>query len=111
MTTEKIAYFKQKLLEKRAQIEQDLSAFAHKDATGDFQGNYEDLGYSDEDNTTETINYNRDLEVERTMEQIIHQIDRALKRIDDGTYGKDIHTGKEISEARLEVLPEAETAL
>jgi len=35
----------------------------------------------------------------------IRQIDAALRRIDDGTYGICVKCGEEISQARLEALP------
>ena len=38
-------------------------------------------------------------------------IEAALKRIEDGTYGKCIDCGKDISERRLKALPEAERCL
>ena len=35
----------------------------------------------------------------------VEQIQAALKRMEEGTYGECVHCGEEISEARLEVLP------
>lgn len=35
-------------------------------------------------------------------------IDRALKRLDDGTYGRSVHSGKPIPAERLEADPAAE---
>ena len=41
-------------------------------------------------------------------EKTLESIDRALARIDAGTYGRDINTGEIIDERRLDILPEAE---
>lgn len=41
-------------------------------------------------------------------DDLIPKIDRALKRVDDGTYGKCTQCGEAISLDRLSVLPEAE---
>jgi RNA polymerase-binding transcription factor DksA len=41
----------------------------------------------------------------------VHLIEAALKRIEEGTYGKCIDCGKAIAKRRLEALPEAERCL
>lgn len=52
-----------------------------------------------------------DREIDRALddnaEHILHLIDEALKRIDDGTYGTCDSCGKPISEGRLEARPYA----
>ena len=39
--------------------------------------------------------------------QLIEEIDEALQRIDDGTYGQCARCGKPIDEKRLEAMPTA----
>ena len=52
-----------------------------------------------------------DREIDRALddnaEHILHSIDEALKRLDDGTYGTCDSCGKPISEGRLEARPYA----
>ncbi|MCA9393402.1 MAG: TraR/DksA family transcriptional regulator [Candidatus Omnitrophica bacterium] len=43
--------------------------------------------------------------------EVLHKINAALKRIDDGTYGFCLATGKPISQARLKAIPYAEYCL
>lgn len=57
------------------------------------------------DVATET--YDRELgdTLEGNSEQVLEEIDAALRRIDEGTYGVCTNCGKSISEERLEALP------
>jgi RNA polymerase-binding transcription factor DksA len=113
MEQEKLAMYKQMLLDKKREIKHGLSAYAHKDVNdeGGFAANYEDMGYNEEDNAQEMEAYDRNTAMEATMEEALGRIDRALDRIEKGTYGICIKTGKAISEARLKAMPEAETAI
>ncbi len=43
-------------------------------------------------------------QIERSTTRIT-EIDAAMARLDDGTYGRCLHCGREISEVRLEALP------
>ena len=54
------------------------------------------------------------LEDERTqsmidrLERELEAVERAKKRIEDGTYGLSVESGKPIPDARLEAVPQAE---
>jgi DnaK suppressor protein len=48
-----------------------------------------------------------DATVEQQVERRIGEIDRALKKIEDGTYGICDDTGERIPKGRLEAIPEA----
>ncbi len=112
MTEEKLAQYKEALLEKKARIEEELSAIATKDKdSGEYEANYVNISDEEEDNAQEMVNYERDIQIEGTLEDTLDKIDRALERIEQGTYGKDIHTGEPIAEARLDILPEAEESV
>lgn len=109
MDAQKLEFYRNKLLEKRDRILSELNSVAVKDKTSSgYEVKYENLGEDEEDNVQEQANYERDISVESTLEGTLEAIDRALARIEDGTYGKDIHTGELIDERRLDVLPEAE---
>lgn len=43
--------------------------------------------------------------------ELLSKIEAALKRIEDGTYGSCLETGKPITKARLEAIPYAEYCL
>lgn len=57
---------------------------------------------------SETSEAERNLALIDNLEQMREHIERALKRIDDGTYGLCLTCGKLIPAERLEALPFAE---
>ena len=48
-----------------------------------------------------------DATVEQTMEKRLESVDRALQKIEEGTYGVCDDTGEPIPRGRLEAMPEA----
>jgi RNA polymerase-binding transcription factor DksA len=54
---------------------------------------------------TETFEREKDLSILEQIEAELADVEHALKRIDDGTYGTCEVDGKPIPEERLEVLP------
>src|ERR671925_498060 len=56
---------------------------------------------------TATVTYDRELDytLEENAEHLLADIDSALKRIEDGTYGTCTNCGRQISEERLEARP------
>ncbi|HEY7177905.1 MAG TPA: TraR/DksA C4-type zinc finger protein [Gaiella sp.] len=59
------------------------------------------------DHASEMVDRELDESLEENAEQIVHEIDRALTRIDDGTYGRCERCGEAIPEERLEAVPYA----
>ena len=54
---------------------------------------------------TETFDREKDLSILEQVEAELADIDHALKRLDDGTYGTCEACGKAITDERLEALP------
>lgn len=95
-----IEEMKQKLLLQKAKLQDDLKGLtAHTELGSDDESNAEEVGI-DEVNQDLMARISADLE----------KIDRALSKIEEGTYGVDVE-GKEISEDRLRVLPWADKAI
>jgi len=59
--------------------------------------------------TGETFEREKDLSILEGLETELAEVEAALKRLDDGTYGVDEVTGEPIDPARLEAVPEART--
>src|SRR5947199_8491945 len=59
------------------------------------------------DIATETVDREIDYTLEENSVNVLREIDAALKRIDDGTFGTCAVCGKEIESERLEHLPRA----
>ncbi len=108
LTPEEIEQFRQILLEKRAQILGDVTAMHNEalnknrqDASGDLSSmpiHMADLG-SDNYELEFTLSL---IDGER---QVLREIDEALERIEAGTYGICLGTGKPIGKARLKAKP------
>ena len=54
---------------------------------------------------TETFELEKDLSIQNNVEASLADIDWALKRVEDGTYGTCDACGKRIPKARLEAMP------
>ena len=61
------------------------------------------------DTGSDTFEREKDLAILEQLETELAELQAALARIDDGTYGIDEVTGDPIDPARLEVLPTART--
>jgi DnaK suppressor protein len=60
------------------------------------------------DTGTETFEQERDEGIADRLEDELAAIERAERRLGDGTYGKSIESGEPIPDARLEAIPWAE---
>jgi RNA polymerase-binding protein DksA len=109
MTNVSTDHFRDLLLSARERIEQAREQLQNDhpgsmtDETGDLvTGSWGDhLG----DAATETHDRELDYGLEENADQVLGEIDAALKRIDDGTYGTCVVCGKPIGEERLEARP------
>ena len=59
------------------------------------------------DHASEMVDREVDVSLEENAEQIVYEIDRAVARIDAGSYGRCERCGQEIPEERLEAVPYA----
>ena len=101
------------LLEERARHVQqadELAAEAEQLAAEREGG---DTQFDEESGEGDTINIERerDLLLSASAQQIVDEIDRALARIENKTYGLCLPAGRRISLERLEALPYAETCV
>jgi RNA polymerase-binding transcription factor DksA len=61
------------------------------------------------DSASDTAEREKDLGILEQLEYELRELQAALERIDNGTYGIDENTGAPIDPARLEALPTART--
>jgi DnaK suppressor protein len=96
--------FKKRLLQMKKQL-----AGSIKDTKEEVKEMEESRGYSQHqaDEGTDDFGKTISLEVSNKEFTILRQIDRALEKIDEGTYGVCDITNKEIPKARLEAIPYA----
>ena len=101
-------HFRVQLLKERERVEATIKHL-RKEHEGRLDGEIEETS-SIADNhigdlATITLNREIDYTLGDNAEQVLSEIDAALKRIEDGTYGKCGVCGKEIGEERLEAYP------
>jgi RNA polymerase-binding protein DksA len=79
----------------------------HQGSLGEETG--EDAVYDNHlaDTATETYDRELDYTLEENSEHVLADIDAALNRIEDGSYGMCTNCGKQIPEERLEARPSA----
>ena len=101
MDKQKLDYFRRLLLSQREQAIEDVRA--DRAAAVEGSDGVTDSGEESElDSTRSTA-----LNLASRQSQLIEEIDDALRRIDDGTYGLCAVCGKPIDEERLNAMPSA----
>lgn len=104
-----LAEIRAQLTKERAELSQQVVDIDEES----FEGTQSDLtgeAAIDEDFAdagTATFDRERALSIQNNIKDLIGQIDRALERIDEGSYGSCERCGKPIDAARLKALPHA----
>ena len=101
MDKQKLEYFRNLLLEQRRQATEDLRA--DKSTALEDDDGVEDSGEMSELD----LNRSTALELADRQTHLIEEIDAALQRIEDGTYGLCARCGKPLDEERLKAMPTA----
>jgi RNA polymerase-binding transcription factor DksA len=107
LTSKEIAELRARLVEEEAELREQLAtiedqtfATTQSDLTGD-------VGLDDEsaDAGSATFEREKDLSIEHNVRDLLQKIERALRRIENGTYGVCDRCGKQIEKARVRALP------
>ncbi len=88
---------------RRAGASERVAGLAKPPELGEAQGFGKRIG----DGTTEAITRLTEIGVGRTLEQGLARTERALAKLDEGTYGICDSCGAEIPPRRLEVMPDS----
>jgi RNA polymerase-binding protein DksA len=101
-------HFREELLEHRERLlntikRHDIGTSSLTEETGELVSSSNDNHLAD----TATETYERELDegLEEDARDQLHQVDEALTRIEEGTYGNCASCGKEIPVERLEAVP------
>ncbi len=94
---------------KRLEAMRDQMTHLIRDTSEDVKSADETKGYSQHQADEGTDDFNRTITLEVTSKEfgILRQIEHALEKIEEGTYGICDITGEEIPLARLEAIPYA----
>ena len=104
---------RERLLSEMAELQEQLTTIQEQS----FAASQSDLSGEvsfDEENAdagTFTFERERDLSIENNVRDLMGKIDRALARMDEGTYGLCSRCGRPIEKARLKALPYVDLCL
>lgn len=114
MNEEDLKYFKEKLLQLRAQhigeikhIEHDYIGHSQREQSGDLSSYSHHIA----DLATDSYEIDSQAKMLSNRSDVLYEIEEALYRIKDGTYGICEKCGKEIPKARLEAIPYARVCI
>ena len=93
---------KAELLQRQTELDQESFDGSQSEMTGEVG-----LGEDYADAATATFDRERDLSIRNNIQDLMDQIDRAVERIDGGTYGACERCGQPIEAARLKALHHA----
>ena len=107
LTKPEIKELRARLEEERVELDTQLTTIVEDTfatTQSDMSG---DVGLDDEsaDAGTATFEREKDLSIENNVRDLLQKIDRALRRMDEGTYGVCDICGKPIEKARIKALP------
>ncbi|MFH1112160.1 MAG: TraR/DksA family transcriptional regulator [Patescibacteria group bacterium] len=109
MKKQLIAEMKQMLKEQKLKLENELKIFAasNPDTNGGFTTNFPQYGDKEDENAAEVATFTDNLSLEKTLENNLRDVEQALVRIENNTYGVCKYCKKEIDERRLRARPES----
>ena len=107
LTAKEIGDLKGRLEEEQLELRDQLTTIEEEAFAATQSELAGDVGLDDEsaDAGTATFEREKDLSIENNVRDLLAKIDRALKRIDDGSFGTCDRCGKPIEKARIKALP------
>ncbi|MEY2515870.1 MAG: DnaK suppressor protein [bacterium] len=98
-----LAAIRRELDERRQATTERVAVLAKRPERGTAQGFGKRIG----DGTTEAVGRLTEIGVGRSLESTLARTERALKKLDEGTYGACDACGAAIDPARLEAMPDS----
>ena len=107
LTAKEIADLKGRLDEEQGELRDQLTTIEEETFAASQSELSGDVGLDDEsaDAGTATFEREKDLSIENNVRDLLAKIERALARIDEGSYGTCERCGKPIEKARIKALP------
>jgi RNA polymerase-binding protein DksA len=99
-------HFKQRLVQERQRAQEALD-YLHDESESQVEDDREEIQSDNHPGDMATSTFDRELDytLEENVERALAEIDAALKRIENGTYGTCVNCGRPIGPERLEALP------
>lgn len=107
LTKQELGDLRVRLEEERTQLETQLTTIVEESFAASQSDMSGDVGLDDEsaDAGTATFEREKDLSIENNVRDLLQKIERALRRMDEGSYGVCDICGKPIEKARVKALP------
>jgi DnaK suppressor protein len=98
---------RERLLAEQAELQEQLTTIEEQSFAASQSELSGEVSFDEEnaDAGTFTFERERDLSIENNVRDLMRKIERALARMDEGTYGICSRCGKPIEKARLKALP------
>ena len=109
LTKEQLKYFRQLLITERAKFVQEIKSIAQetskspREASGDLSAYTVHMA----DMAADTYERELSMDIVSNEQEVLYQIDDALKRLDEGTFGVCQQCNKPITMSRLKAVPYA----
>jgi RNA polymerase-binding protein DksA len=107
LTKKELDELRARLLAERQELEEQLATLEENTFSASQSDMSGEVAFDDEtaDAGTATFERERDLSIENNVRDLLSKIDRAMRRMDAGTYGLCDRCGKPIEKARIKALP------
>src|SRR3989339_620821 len=107
MNPDFIKEMKDLLESEQNRLESELSEISTRNpnVAGDFRAEFPKIGDKEDENAEEVATYSTNLTLEHTLEASLRDVEKALNRMTQGTYGVCKYCSQEISEKRLRARP------
>jgi RNA polymerase-binding protein DksA len=107
LTKKELDDLRERLLTERAELQDQLQTLEENTFAASQSDISGEVAFDDEtaDAGTATFERERDLSIENNVRDLLAKIDRALHRMDAGTYGLCDRCGRPIEKARIKALP------
>jgi RNA polymerase-binding transcription factor DksA len=112
-TKKEIDELRARLLEEKEELGAQLTTIEENSFATSQSESSGEVAFDDEtaDAGTATFERERDLSIENNIRDLMQKVDRALQRMDAGTYGICDRCGKPIEKARVRALPYVDLCL
>jgi len=102
------------LADEKTKLERELSQFAHRNPKAgqtDYDADFPSVGDEEGENASEVAQFSDNLSLEDALEKGLRDVESALKRMADGSYGICTYCKQEIDERRLRARPTSSSCI
>ncbi len=101
----------EQLKSRRDELLKELNIDAVQINENDYDAKFQDFGDKEDEAAAEVATFEKNLSLEKTLEVSLFNVNKALKKIDEGNYGLCEKCGKPIDPQRLVAFPSATSCM